>query len=109
MTDKNIQVVDIVSSNILPTVVLKSFDIETFVMGYHVYKSIWIPTKDEHLHTVMQAAKELNKYAVAVQTEDSKVVGHFPLGKSDKFAKTIFYYLKTSENNVCVLVVTRKG
>ena len=48
MADKNIQIADIVSSNILPIVVLNSFETEAFVMGYHVCKSIWIPTKDEH-------------------------------------------------------------
>ena len=108
MGDKNIQIADIGTSNILPVVVLKSFEIEAFVKGYHVYKSIWITTKDEHLHAVMQATNELDKYAVAVQKEDSKVGGHLPLVKSGKFAKTIFYYLEISESNVCVVVVTRK-
>ena len=36
------------------------------------------------------------------------MVGHLPLGRSSKLAKTILYYLKTSENNVCVVVVTGK-
>ena len=47
MADKNIQIADIVSSNILPIVVMKSFETEVLVVEYHVYKSIWIPTKDE--------------------------------------------------------------
>ena len=47
---------------------LQIADIEALVMGYHVDKSIWISTKDEHLHTAMQATNELDKYAVAVQT-----------------------------------------
>ena len=55
-----------------------------------------------------QATSELDKYAIAIQTEDSKVVVNLPLGKSGKFAKTIFYNLKASENNVCVVVVTEK-
>ena len=46
------------SSNILPIVVLESFEIQAFVMGHHVYKSIWIPTKDEHLHAVTQASNK---------------------------------------------------
>ena len=77
-------------------------------MGYHIYKSICIATKDEHLHVVIQTTKELDKYALAVQTKSSTVVGHLLLGKSSKFAKTIFYHLKTSENNVCAVVVTRQ-
>ena len=38
-------------------------------MGYHIYKSICIATKDEHLHVVIQTTKELDKYALAVQTK----------------------------------------
>ena len=41
-------------------------------MGYHVYNSIWIPTKDAHLYAVMQAKNELNKYAIAVQQKTRK-------------------------------------
>ena len=106
MVDKNMQVAHIVSPNILPIVILKRFEIEAFVMGCHVYKPIWFPTKDKHLHAGMQATKGLDKYAVAVQTEDSKVVGHLTLGKSGKFAKTIF--CNVCESNVCVAVVTGK-
>ena len=58
MADKNIKIADTVSSNILPIVVLESFEIQAFVMGHHVYKSIWIPTKDEHLHVVTQASNK---------------------------------------------------
>ena len=72
MADKSIQIADIVSSNILPIVLLKSLEIEAFVMGYHVYKSIWIPTKDAHLYAVMQVKNELNKYAIAVQQKTRK-------------------------------------
>ena len=36
------------------------------------------------------------------------MVGHLSLCKSGTFAKTIFYYLKTSEKNVCVTAVTGK-
>ena len=68
----------------------------------------WMPTKDEHLLAVMQVANELDKYAFAFQTEDSKGVGHLPLGKSGKFTKTIFYYFESNENNVCMVVITRK-
>ena len=56
----------------------------------------------------MHGTNELDKYAVDVQTEDLKAVGHLPQGKSGKFAEAVFYCLKTSENNVCVVVVTGK-
>ena len=38
----------------------------------------------------------MDKYAVCVKKEN-KIVGHLPLGKSGKFAKTIFYFLRTDE------------
>ena len=83
---KNIQIADIVSSNILPIVVLKSVEIEAFAMGYHVYKSVWVPTKDEQLHPVMRVTNKLDEYAIPAQREDLKAVGHLPLRKSRKFA-----------------------
>ena len=63
-------------------------------MGHHLYKSTWIPAKAEHLHALMPATNELEKYGVVVQTDDSKVVGHFSLGKSGKLGKVIFHCLK---------------
>ena len=36
----------------------------------------------------------MNKYAVIAQINDDDIVGHLPPGKSGKFAKTIFYFLK---------------
>ena len=33
-------------------------------MGYHAYKSIWTPTKDEQWHDAMQPTNVLGKYAV---------------------------------------------
>ena len=40
-----------------------------------------------------------NKYAVAVRINDGYVVGHLPLGKSEKFAKTRFYFLKAAKKH----------
>ena len=38
----------------------------------------------------------------------SQIIGHCPFGKSGKFAKTVFYFFKASENNVCIAVVCGK-
>ena len=46
-----------------------------------------------------------NKYAVCVKKEN-RIVGHLALGKSGKFAKTIFYFLKADELSCCKTVVT---
>ena len=39
----------------------------------------------------------MDKYAIAVQKRGGKVVRHLPLGKSGKFAKAIFYFLKADK------------
>ena len=57
----------------------------------------------------MQPDNKMDKYAVAIfQERKNKVIGHLPLGKSGKFAKTIFYFLKADKENKCKVVVTGK-
>ena len=51
-----------------------------------------------------------DKYVVAIfQEGKKKVIGHLPLGKSGKFAKTIFYFLKISKENRCQTIVRVKA
>ena len=56
----------------------------------------------ERNHTTL-----MDKHAVCVKKEN-KIVGHLPLGKSGKFAKTIFYFLRADELSSCKMVVTGK-
>ena len=49
----------------------------------------------------------MDKYVVCVKKEN-KIVGHLPLGKSGKFAKTVFYFLRADELSSCKIVVTAK-
>ena len=46
--------------------------------------------------------------AVSVQRDD-EVVGHVMKGKSGRFAKTIFYFLRADKKNDCTVVVTGKA
>ena len=55
----------------------------------------------------MEPANSVDKYAVAVK-KNVVVVGHFPLGCSGKFAKTIFYFLRTDKWSECKVIVTGK-
>ena len=65
----------------------KLYEIEAFVMGHLVY----------------------DKYAVAIfRGGRNKVIDHLPLGKSGKFAKTIFYFLKAAKENRCQIIVLGK-
>ena len=51
----------------------------------------------------------MDKYAVAVKRSDESIVGHLPLGKSGKFANTIFYFLQANKKHSCVIKVLRKA
>ena len=54
----------------------------------------------------MEPTNKLVKYAVAVKGKDGDVIGHFPLGKSGRFAKTVFYFLKSDKSHHCQITVT---
>ena len=108
MSSKTLQTENIMSCSSLPVVQLKSLKIRIFIMRYHVYKSIWTPSKDEQLHAAMQPTKRISKYAVTVKRKEFEVVGHLPLRKSGKFTKIVFYFLKSYKNNDCIAVVRRK-
>ena len=58
---------------------------------------------------VMQPNNLMDKFAVAVEKNELGVVGHLPLGKSGKFAKTIFYFLKVNQQNSCNVIVPGKA
>ena len=48
-----------------------------------------------------EPTNKLDKYEVAVKGKDGNVIGHLPFGKSGKFAKTVFYFLKSDKNHHC--------
>ena len=60
------------------------------------------------LSAVPEPRNWVDKYAVSVQ-RDEKVVGHLMKGKSGRFAKTIFYFLRADKKNDCTVVVTGKA
>ena len=78
---------DISSLDLIPIVLNTTYEIEAFV----------------------KPDNKMDKYAVAIfQERKNKVIGHLPLGKSGKLAKTIFYFLKADKENKCKVVVTGK-
>ena len=90
----------------MPIILEKSHEIEAFVMGHHVYKQTWTPFVGEKLDAAMQPSNIKDKYAVPIfQGGRNKVIGHLRLGKSRKFAKTFFYFLKAAKENRCQIIV----
>ena len=85
-----------------------SFNLDSFIKGYHVYQEVWSPELHEMLGTVPEPRNIVDKYAVSVQRDDD-VVGHLMKGKSGRFAKKIFYFLRADKKNHCTVVVTGKA
>ena len=100
---------DILSCEEILIVRLKSYAINTFVISYHVYKKNWTLSIGYELQRFIEPTDKLDKYAIAVKGKDGDVIGHLPLGKSGKYAKTVFYFLKSDKNHHCKITVTGKA
>ena len=93
----------------MEVILLTYFEIESTVMGFHVYRNNREPVIGEVLKTCMEPQNEVDKCAAAVVDNESNVIGHLPKGKSGKYAKTIFYFLKTDPFNICHVKITGKA
>ena len=91
----------------IPIVVTTDVDVDSFVKGHHEYKSIWTPKIGEILSTEREPGNLVDKYAVCVKKEN-EIVGHLPLGKDGKFAKTVFYFLRADEYGSCNVLIKGK-
>ena len=92
----------------IPIVRLKSVAINAFIMDYHVYTKNLTPSIGDELQGFMEPTKNLDKYAVAAKGKGGDINGHLPLGKSGKFAKTVFSFLKSDKNDHCKITATGK-
>ena len=86
----------------------KILAINAFVMNYYAYKKNWTPFIGDELQVFMQLTNKLDKYTVTVKGKDVDVNGHLPLGKSGKFAKILFYFLKSDKSHYCEITLIRK-
>ena len=91
----------------IPIIIMTNFDVNSFVKGYHEYKSIWAPKIGEILSTEREPGNLVDKYAVCVKKEN-ETVGHLPLGKDGKFAKAVFYFLRADEYGSCNVLIKGK-
>ena len=67
----------------------------------------WTPNNGEILKARPEPENEYDKYAVAVERYGD-VVGHLSKGRSARFAKTVSYFLRASNENCCRIEVTGK-
>ena len=62
----------------------------------------------EHLECQCEPENPVDKYAVCLKTSNGAIVGHLKKGKSGRFAKTIFYYLRSHPQANCTAKLTGK-
>ena len=94
--------------NDLPVVIITSnLILDSYIKGHHVYKDIWTPCIGENVTAEREPDNPMDKYAVC-EKKDKKIVGHLRKGKSGRFAKTFFYFLKADPFSSCYAKIAGK-
>ena len=91
----------------LSILLVKKYDLKTHTKGYHAYMTKWTHKNGEILKAQPETENEYEKYAVAVKI-CGDVVGHVSKRRSARFAKTVAYFLRASNENRCRVEVTGK-
>ena len=91
----------------LSILLVKEYDLKTHIKRYHAYMTKWTPKNGEILKVRPEPENEYEKYAVAVE-RCVDVVGHLSKERSARFAKTVSYFLRASNENCCRVEVTGK-
>ena len=86
-------------------IVLKRFEIDTYVKGHHVYKDIWTPETGESLDGQIEPDKPVEKYAVCIR-KSGKVVENLKKVATGRFVKIIFFFLKVDPYSKAKAVTT---
>ena len=81
----------------IPLIVTESVETMSYVKGYLVYKALWTPVIRECLLSQREPDNPEDKYTACLK---KKEIGHLPLGRSGKVAKTNFYFLRADELSV---------
>ena len=66
----------------MPLVIVKEFETESVIKGYHAYMNDWTRILGENLSSRPEPENEIDKYAVAV-SKDAWVIGHLKKGKDN--------------------------
>ena len=98
----------IVLQDELPSIPTAEITHETQIKGHHIYKDIWTPKLGERLEVQCEPENVVDKYAVCLKTGNGATIEHLKKGKSGRFAKTVFYYLRSHPEAKCTAKVTGK-
>ena len=71
-------------------------------------RKTWAPLLGEVLQCRMKPDNAVGKYVVAAMNKH-RVVGHLMKGKSRKFSKTVFFFLRTNKINSATVKITGKA
>ena len=58
---------------LIPIIKEKEYQIESFVMGYHVYRNIWLPKEKDILNTEIEPSNVMDKFAVVIKNNTTTV------------------------------------
>ena len=86
-------------------VIIKEFETESVIKGYHAYMNDWTQILGENLSARPEPENEIDKYAVS---KDAWVIGHLKKVKTCRYAKTDFYFPRTNPVNTASITVTGK-
>ena len=92
---------------LIPIIKKRELNFKSFVMGFHENRKIWEPNYNEISEVKLESTNKMDKFTVAVIK--NKNIGHLPLGKTGRFSKTIFYFLKCEYIDWKVKIVDGKA
>ena len=92
----------------MPLVTIKEFETESVIKGYQAYLNDGAPILGENVSIRPEPKNEIDEYAVAVTT-DTRVTDHLKKGKTGRYAKTDFDFLRTNPMNAARITVTGKS
>ena len=91
----------------IPVILNTSIELETYIKGHHGFMEVWTPEVEEKLNVLMEPNDRVDKFPVYVKKYQA-VVGYLKKGDSGKFAKTIFYFLRSDIYCNCYAEISGK-
>ena len=96
------------SSYEMPLVIIKEFETESVIKGYHAYMNDGAPILGENVSISPEPKNEIEEYAVAVTT-GARVIDHLKKGNTGRYVKTDFDFLRANPMNAARITVTGKS
>ena len=76
----------------------------SYIAGYHVYKTAWTPVIGEELVGEMEPLNPEDPYAICVMKNGS-IVGHLEKGTSERFSQITFFFLRADRSASCRIII----